>query len=161
NITYALNYRNLGPVAAQNNQLVDTLPAGLTFVSASGGGSFNPITRQVTFTLGTLAANDGALGGADEGSATTTSLITAFGGSLTHTAAISTTAAESDVTNNTSSVTNTAISADVTVALAGPTGMLMPGMIVSYSLNYRNLGTAAAQATQLVDTLPLGLAFVS
>jgi extracellular elastinolytic metalloproteinase len=55
-ISYNLTYTNAGPAAASNAQIVDTLPAGLTFVSASNGGAYNAATRAVTWSLGTVAA---------------------------------------------------------------------------------------------------------
>jgi uncharacterized repeat protein (TIGR01451 family) len=160
-ITYTLSYRNLGTAAAQTTQLVDALPAGLSFLSATGGGAFDLLTGTVTFALGTLAANDGLPGGPDEGSVTVTALVTATGGTITNTAAISTPTTESDATNNTNSVTTAVVSADVTVSKSGPAGSVLTGTVITYTLNYRNLGTAAAQGVVVLDTLPAGLGFVS
>src|SRR5207253_919526 len=114
-ITYTLAYRNLGTAAAQNVQVVDTLPAGVSFVSASGGGVFNPASRTVTFTVGTLAANDSAAGGPDEGSATVTAFVTATAGTVTNSVQIDTSSVESNTGNDRSSYTNTVTSADVTI----------------------------------------------
>jgi extracellular elastinolytic metalloproteinase len=55
NVSYTLSYQNLGPAAATSATLVDTLPAGVSFVSATGGGSFNATNRTVTWTLGNVA----------------------------------------------------------------------------------------------------------
>ncbi len=54
NITYAMTYTNAGPAAASNAKITDVLPAGLTFVSASNGGSYNAANRTVTWNLGTI-----------------------------------------------------------------------------------------------------------
>jgi uncharacterized repeat protein (TIGR01451 family) len=59
-ITYRLSYQNLGPAAAQAARIVDKLPAGLSFVSALAGGSYNSSARTVTWNLGTI--NAGATG---------------------------------------------------------------------------------------------------
>ena len=40
-----------GDLAMVNPVIVDNLPAGVTFVSASGGGVYNPVNRTVTWTL--------------------------------------------------------------------------------------------------------------
>jgi uncharacterized repeat protein (TIGR01451 family) len=56
-MTYTLHYHNFGDTAAQNVVLEDTLPAGVEFVSASDGGSYNPGTRKVTWNIGSVAAN--------------------------------------------------------------------------------------------------------
>ncbi|MBC7771497.1 MAG: DUF11 domain-containing protein, partial [Pyrinomonadaceae bacterium] len=39
-ITYTLTYENIGPIPASNVMIRDALPAGSTFLSASGGGVF-------------------------------------------------------------------------------------------------------------------------
>ena len=49
--TYTVTYTNTGNVNLTSPTLVDTLPPGATFVSASGGGVFNSATNQVTWTL--------------------------------------------------------------------------------------------------------------
>src|SRR5262249_12677623 len=151
-----LTFRNLGTAPALETQLVDTLPAGLAVLSASGGGIFDPGSNTLSFPLGTLAAHHGVSGGTDEGSGVVTAEGTAGGGSLTDTAVISTTTPESDLTNNASMVTTGAVSADVTVAVSGPAGSALTGSVITYTLNYRNQGTVAAEDTQLVDALPAG-----
>src|SRR5262245_1210657 len=55
-ITYVITLTNNGPDGATNVTLQDTLPAGLTFVSATPAGSYNPGTGVWTFgtvTVGT------------------------------------------------------------------------------------------------------------
>jgi uncharacterized repeat protein (TIGR01451 family) len=54
-LTYSLAYTNLGPAAASGPTLSDVLPAGVSFVSASSGGTYHAATRTVTWSLGTLA----------------------------------------------------------------------------------------------------------
>ena len=55
-LTYSLSYENLGPAAAGSARLVDTLPAGVSFVSATNSGTFNSTSRKVTWNLGNVAA---------------------------------------------------------------------------------------------------------
>ncbi len=55
NFTFTIAYTNAGPGAVFNASLVDVLPAGTTFVSATGGGV--NAAGTVTWTLGTLARN--------------------------------------------------------------------------------------------------------
>ncbi|HEX2686367.1 MAG TPA: Ig-like domain-containing protein, partial [Kofleriaceae bacterium] len=57
-ITYTISYANTGNGVASNATIRDALPAGTTFVSASGGGS--NAAGTVTWALGNLAA--GAMG---------------------------------------------------------------------------------------------------
>ena len=59
-VTYELAYSNAGPFAAANARIVDSLPAGVTFVSASDGGRYDADARKVTWTVGRV--NAGASG---------------------------------------------------------------------------------------------------
>jgi len=54
-LTFTLDYANTGTSPAYLAVLTDVLPAGVTFVSASGGGTYAAATRTVTWNLGTLA----------------------------------------------------------------------------------------------------------
>src|SRR5262249_60220101 len=121
--------------AGQATQLVDPLPAGLSFVSASGG-TFDALTGAVTFALGTLAANDGLPGGPDEGSVTITALVTATGGTMNNAAVISTATPESDLTNNSSAFSSQVVAADVTINKSGPAGPVLTGTAVTYTITY-------------------------
>jgi len=56
-LTYTLSFDNLlNNFAVNNVVIVDALPPETTFVSASGGGTYNPITHEVTWNIGTLPA---------------------------------------------------------------------------------------------------------
>ena len=56
-ISYEISYTNLGPNPSSNAVVTDVLPAGLEFVSATGGGTYDPATRKVTWKLGTVEVN--------------------------------------------------------------------------------------------------------
>ncbi|CAA9382551.1 MAG: hypothetical protein AVDCRST_MAG47-2273 [uncultured Nocardioidaceae bacterium] len=51
-ITYELDYTNLGPAPSEQVKITDQLPAGVTFVSATGPDSYNSRTRTVTWDIG-------------------------------------------------------------------------------------------------------------
>ena len=53
-LTYVMRYTNLGPEPSSNARITDTLPAEVTFVSATSGGRYDPATRAVTWSLGTV-----------------------------------------------------------------------------------------------------------
>jgi uncharacterized repeat protein (TIGR01451 family) len=53
-ILYTISYGNTGNAAAKDVRIVDTLPAGVKFGSASNGGKFED--GKVTWTIGTVAA---------------------------------------------------------------------------------------------------------
>ncbi len=57
-LTYLLSWRVTGNEPADNVVLVDTLPFGTQFVSASDGGVFDPVTRTVTWVLGNKVPGD-------------------------------------------------------------------------------------------------------
>ncbi|MBA2639071.1 MAG: M36 family metallopeptidase [Nocardioidaceae bacterium] len=53
-ITYTLDYGNLGPAPSEQAKITDPLPKGVTFVSATGPDSYNSSTRTVTWNIGTV-----------------------------------------------------------------------------------------------------------
>lgn len=59
-ISFTLTYENLGPFDSSNASITDFLPAGLEFVSASGGGSYDASTGTVSWDLGTVAVGPAA-----------------------------------------------------------------------------------------------------
>ncbi|HKQ53363.1 MAG TPA: M36 family metallopeptidase, partial [Pyrinomonadaceae bacterium] len=56
-ISYEISYTNVGPNPSSNAVVTDVLPAGLEFVSATSGGTYDPATRKVTWKLGTVEVN--------------------------------------------------------------------------------------------------------
>ena len=54
-VTFTIRYTNHGPEPASNATVVDTLPAGLRFVSASPGATFDALDREVRWSVGTVA----------------------------------------------------------------------------------------------------------
>ena len=54
NITYTIGYENLGPKASSNAKITDELPDNVSFVSATGGGSYNASNGIVTWNLGAV-----------------------------------------------------------------------------------------------------------
>ena len=51
-LTYTIKWEVTGNEPAKNAKVVDTLPALVTFVSASDGGLYDPATRTITWNLG-------------------------------------------------------------------------------------------------------------
>ncbi|CAG0951990.1 hypothetical protein PHYC_00248 [Phycisphaerales bacterium] len=58
-VDYVLTCRNSGGAPAQNVVVTDQLPTEFTFVSAGNGGVYDEGQHQVTWTIGTLAAQSG------------------------------------------------------------------------------------------------------
>jgi uncharacterized repeat protein (TIGR01451 family) len=60
-LPYRLDYANVGPAPSQSARIVDYLPLGVTFVSATNGGTYNAVTRRVTWNLGTVPISMGSV----------------------------------------------------------------------------------------------------
>jgi len=55
-VTYTITYGNAGLADAHNTVIVETLPADLSYVSATGGGDYDDTARTITWTIGTQEA---------------------------------------------------------------------------------------------------------
>ena len=153
-LTYTVVAKNNGPAAATTVAETLQLPAGLTdngnTVTFSNGGSYNNATGVVTFpTVASLTS----------GSSTTYGVtIKAPGaGPITATAGISATNTDSDLTNNTASVT-TIINPvyDVATTITGPT-TVVAGNLATYTVTTKNLTTngALSAAPNVLQTVTL------
>jgi len=164
-ITYTLLVANAGPSAANGATYTDTLPAGITAISASCGNAVGGATcasptvsgSTVSGTVPTLPAG---------GSVTITIDGTApFGAAtLTNNA---TTVPPSNVSDpnsgNNSSTVSTDIGAAADVAVAKTVDNASPnvGDIVTFTITATNAGPDDATGVAVTDGLPFGLTFVS
>lgn len=53
-ISYAISYRNYGALDAQNVVVTDTIPNDLSFLSCTGGGTYQSSSHTVSWTIGTV-----------------------------------------------------------------------------------------------------------
>ncbi|MGI8785711.1 MAG: hypothetical protein ACR2L2_18920 [Acidobacteriota bacterium] len=158
NLTYTATVINKGRSTATQVIVTDTLPAGVTFVSATstqGGCSFSGGT--VTCTLGTLLRNV---------SRTITIVVTPTTvGAKSNTVSISGNSGENDpVAGNNSRTVSTTVNGVPDLSIIKSDGGLAFTVSVngSYTITVTNGGTAATTGTITVnDTLPAGLSFVS
>jgi uncharacterized repeat protein (TIGR01451 family) len=135
NLTYTLSLTNAGTSPASSVMVTDTLPASVTFVSASPGCTYS--AGQVTCALGTLA----------NGAATNLTIIVqaTASGNLTNIATASTTTADSNPANNTSTLVTTALSLPhlaVTPATLS-FGYVAVGQSVTQNWTVANIGQTA------------------
>ncbi len=152
--SYNLAVSNVGTGATTGTTTVtDTLPTGLSFVSATGTGwSCGAVSQTVTCTRPL-----GILGGAGVPSITVnTNVGAAAWPSVTNTATVAT-AGDSAAPNNSSSDPTTVDAADLAISKSH-TGAFLVGGTGTYSLEVSNAGTAATTgAATIHDTLPAGL----
>ena len=153
NVTFTLNVTNLGPNAAANVVLADTLPAGFNFVTASASqGTWNNNGNSFSASLGTIA---------NQARATVTiQAVGSASGQWTNSATVSSSTPESNPANNTagavsfvnspptiSGITNVVTAEDVP---AGPIGVVIgdaetpaSSLVLSASSSDTNLINAA------------------
>ncbi|MCX6385131.1 MAG: hypothetical protein NTV40_00600 [Solirubrobacterales bacterium] len=155
-VTFNLLVRNSGPSAGTGTTVVDTLPAGLDFVSAtSTAGSCSSAagasgTTTVSCALGTLAVN-----GEVRITLRARAQNSIAGMTVTNSAT-----ANSDVT--TSQPTDTAAVnvralADLALTKSASLAVANLGDTIRYTLTATNNGPGAAENVQVVDTLPVAL----
>jgi uncharacterized repeat protein (TIGR01451 family) len=150
NLTYTINYSNNSAVNVPNVVITDPLPAGTTFVSATGGGTY--IAPNVVWNIGTVNAMT-------SGSVSFTVTVNLPGGST--------------VTNNNYTIRSgdgepnggppviTTVSEPILRVTKGAADTVYTGENLTYTLNYSNIGTAAANNVVISDPVPAGTTFVS
>ncbi len=151
-ITYTLTAKNNGPTVATTIVVTDTLPAQVSFSSASAGCSFSAGT--VTCTAASLAVNATAV--------FTVSVIAQTVGSAVNTAVVSASQTDPTAANNTSSVTTViGASAEISIVKTASANPVKQGATFSYILTVHNNGPSAATAVTATDVLPTGVTFSS
>lgn len=146
NATFTVAASNSGPDAASGVAAVMPLPAGLTYVSDTSGGAWEPGTG--VWTIGNLASG-GSASIQIVATADTTDL-------LTVTATIGATAPlDPDPSNDTASVALQAPrSADVEVAMSASPVSALVGSPLTYTITVRNLGADVAYGLNVTELFP-------
>ncbi|NBU42258.1 MAG: DUF11 domain-containing protein, partial [Planctomycetia bacterium] len=158
-VTFTIEVDNLGATTAQNVTVEDTLPAGLQFVSASTGGTFDATTGTVTWSLGTvtfpgqtfLTVQARVLAPSGGGPATP----------QTNEAVVRSTTPDPDPDNNRGSSTVTPLQADLAVFKTADAIQPTVGELVTFEITVANYGPDTATNVTVSDPLPAGLTFVS
>jgi uncharacterized repeat protein (TIGR01451 family) len=156
--TYSLAVTDNGPSdAAGPVSLTDTLPAGETYVGATGTDwSCSASSGTVTCTHAT------AITDASETAVTLTVLLASdvLPQSITNTATVSSPTPDPDAGNNTDSTTNTStFSADLGITKSDG-GPFTAGDHGEYHITVSNAGPSDAQEPVVTDTLPSGETYV-
>jgi uncharacterized repeat protein (TIGR01451 family) len=156
--SYTLNYQLSGNTPADGVIVEDILPNDLTFLSANPA----PSTRsgqRLTWDLG--RRNPGASGTISIQVRAPSSIATAVR-TIINSATITrsgTVPADSNPTNNSSSVSTRIVRAEVSLEKDAP-GSVLVGDEFTYTLNYSSMGGIAASMVEVRDPLPNGLIFV-
>jgi uncharacterized repeat protein (TIGR01451 family) len=155
-LTYTLQINNAGPGTATSITVVDQLPSGLTFQSASGSGwSCGFASGTVTCLMASLA--QGA-------TSNITILVTApsTGRTLTNTATVSSTRADPNTGNNTAAIQTTVLTAsDLVVSQVDTPDPALPSSVITYTISVSNQGLETASFITVTDQLPAGTSLLS
>lgn len=144
NIVYTLSYANNGNATATNAVLVDTLPLGVDFVSATSGGIYREDIRTVSWNLGNLRP----------GQAGSVSLEVKTRADLNHGVVIENNASlTSDQENLNIQESTSIVRPSILIEKQVDKTDASPGEILNYTLRYKVLNVAAENVV-ISDTVP-------
>lgn len=151
-IRYTIETRNAGPDAAANVVVIDSLPAGALFVSASNGGVF--ANGVVTWPALASLPNGATL------TYTLTVVVPNVSQVVNVARATSTTADPIPDNNRGTATTTITASADVVTTKTGP-ARVDAGATITYSIKAKNLGPQTAVNVTVIDSMPAAATFES
>jgi uncharacterized repeat protein (TIGR01451 family) len=153
NVVYTITVDNEGPDAATNVVITDTLPEGLTFVSATNGGIWDANTRTITWNIGNMD-------NVEQFTATVTASVTgeAAAKTLENTATV-----DADQLSNPLTATASIYVPSADLVLTKTVDKATPTVkdTVVFTLIVNNNGPDTAVNVTVNDKLPAGLTYVS
>ncbi len=152
-LAYSLHVENHGPSIAHKVVVVDPLPAGVDFVSASEGCAAAGSTV-------TCAAAELAVGSSVDFRVTVHVPFALGGQSLVNTASVGAEEGDPHPEDNTSTVTTT-VGPAADLSITKTMGKAEAGKPLTYTLAIANHGPSASSAVTVKDTLPAGTTFKS
>ena len=157
-LTYTVTVTNAGPSPATNVALTDTLPANVTYLSATSSQGTAPfqVSGVVTAPLGLIAPG---------ATATLTILVSPTGaavGLISDTAAATADEQSPHPTDaSATSVTTVSAVSNLSVAEVASSSQVTIGNTLTYTVTVTNPGPNDATNVLLIDTLPAGVVFDS
>jgi uncharacterized repeat protein (TIGR01451 family) len=149
-VAYTITYANDSPVSVTNAVITDVLPAGLDFVSATGGGTYNAGTRTVTWTIGSIASGSGS-SSVTLNTTVTTPYPIAASIPVVNTASITST--ETSAASASAPVYVNATRGQLSIQKEGNVSQVAAGGNVTYTLTYSNTGAASASGVTITDVV--------
>jgi large repetitive protein len=162
NVTYTVVAKNLGPFSAVDTKLSFTIPADLTYVSASGTGwTCSPSGSTLNCSNPNTVAN-----GASSATLTWVGKVSGglVGGTITSIGRVSSTTLdsdESDASNSKQATFGIGVGTDLAVSKTVTPNPAIGGNAVSFNIQVDNLGPQAAATLVLTDAVPAGFTAVS
>lgn len=152
-LTYTLTVSNAGPSLARNVVLTDTLPAGLSFTTFSGGGSCSilaPVPGGIVCALGNMNPGTSVIVYAN------TMVLSSTTAPLSNTALATSTTPDPSPLNNTSApaVSTVLTRADLAVVKTSDKDVYKPSSQVKYTITVTNNGPSDALNVVVTDNLP-------
>lgn len=164
-VSYRITVSNAGPSAAAGPITIhDPLPAGTTFVSATGSGwNCNTIAPgAVGSTLVCSLAGPLAVGEVPDALIVTVGVPSDQTAVITNSASVDSPTPDPDSSDNTDTVTTTpTVTSDVSTQKTHLTTPFVAGKPVTYQLAVTDIGPSDATGVQVTDTLPTGLTYSS
>jgi uncharacterized repeat protein (TIGR01451 family) len=161
-LTYTLTATNNGPSNATGVTIVDTLPPGTTYESASGQGSPTIAGQTLTLNVGNLTA------GASSTTTVVVGVASTASGVIINTATVSGNQPDPNLANNTATVSTQVDPAIIQVAATelkivktGQPNPVTVGADLTYTLVVSNNSLTTATDVKVVDTLPAGFTYLT
>ncbi len=157
NFTYTISLTNSGPSISSNVTVTDTLPAGVSFVSASSGGisSSNTVVWQITSFTNTGATNFTVTVTAPANAATLTNIVASGSDTLDPVATNNNGSASTAI-----AITTVTPQADLATVKTGPANVFA-ATNYNYTISLTNFGPSIATGIIVTDALPSEVTFVS
>ena len=154
-MVYTISYSVTGREPALNVMLTDPLPLQLDFIEASNGGTYDPVTRLVSWSLGTL----------QPGASGTVTLKVRVKKPLPNNSYIFNTVTIIDDAKVRDEATDVIrVHAEPILSLDKtnqPDGEVKPGDVIKYKMCYANTGNGYATGVVLTDAIPFNTTYVA